>query len=156
MVGAVYPSKSATIHSRRRLCGTPHHSASWTVQLMEYPSPTTVPLLLHFPAGRGITASGSATLAVSSRTARKSSPPLLESAPTTFSHTRCRGTHRKLLAVAFRISLTIRIISINRPLRSPARPALPPATLKSWQGLPPVMTSTGGISAPFILVMSPK
>ena len=43
-----------------------------------------------------------------------------------------------------------------RPDRSPARPALFPATDKSWQGLPPIITSTTGASAPLIFVISPR
>lgn len=45
---------------------------------------------------------------------------------------------------------------MNRPERSPARPARLPATERSWQGLPPMMTLTGSTSLPFILVMSPR
>ena len=44
---------------------------------------------------------------------------------------------------------------MNRPERSPASPALAPATDRSWHGLPPQMISTGGSSAPFNFVMSP-
>ena len=50
----------------------------------------------------------------------------------------------------------IRICSINRPEREPAKPALAPATLRSWQGEPPQMMSTGGSFAPSSLVMSPR
>ena len=56
---------------------------------------------------------------------------------------------------AFRISFTSRTCSMNRPERAPARPALAPATDRSWHGLPPQMMSTGGSSAPFSFVMSP-
>ena len=35
-------------------------------------------------------------------------------------------------------------------------PARFPATDKSWHGEPPVITSTGGTSHPWIFVMSPK
>ena len=42
----------------------------------------------------------------------------------------------------------MRICSINRPERSPARPALAPATDRSWQGEPPQMICTGGSFAP--------
>ena len=41
---------------------------------------------------------------------------------------------------------------MNRPERAPARPALAPATDRSWHGLPPQMMSTGGSSAPFSFV----
>ena len=44
---------------------------------------------------------------------------------------------------------------MKSPERSPASPALAPATLRSWQGLPPQMMSTGGSRAPFSFVMSP-
>ena len=44
---------------------------------------------------------------------------------------------------------------MNRPERAPARPALAPATDKSWHGLPPQIISTGGSSAPCSFVMSP-
>lgn len=54
------------------------------------------------------------------------------------------------------ISFTIRICSMNRPLRSPASPALLPATLRSWHGLPPMMQSTTGSSCPSSCVISPK
>ena len=53
------------------------------------------------------------------------------------------------------ISRTIRICSMNKPERAPARPALAPATDRSWHGLPPQMMSTGGRFAPFSFVMSP-
>jgi len=41
-----------------------------------------------------------------------------------------------------RISLTSRTISLHSPLRSPLMPDWAPATDKSWQGNPPVITST--------------
>ena len=49
----------------------------------------------------------------------------------------------------------MRICSINRPERSPARPALAPATDRSWQGEPPQMICTGGSFAPSSCVISP-
>ena len=49
----------------------------------------------------------------------------------------------------------IRICSRKRPDRCPARPALAPATERSWHGLPPQMMSTGGSFAPSSLVISP-
>ena len=45
----------------------------------------------------------------------------------------------------------------HRPDRVPeAMPARFPARLRSWQGEPPHMTSTGSTSAQLILVMSPR
>ena len=49
----------------------------------------------------------------------------------------------------------IRICSRKRPDLCPARPALAPATERSWHGLPPQMMSTGGSFAPSSLVISP-
>ena len=50
----------------------------------------------------------------------------------------------------------ILMASRKRPLRSPARPSrLPDATLRSWQGEPKVMMSTGGSLPPWSFVMSP-
>ena len=98
---------------------------------------------------------------ISSSTIRKSSPlgdPLLN-APGTFSQHIQRGRMsapvrpRSLSAV--RISFMIRICSIKRPERAPDNPARAPATLRSWQGLPPQMMSTGSSSLPFNFVMSP-
>ena len=98
---------------------------------------------------------------ISSRTIRKSSPfgvPELK-APGTFSHAinlgRTSKAVRPLCMSAFRISFTSRTCSMNRPERAPARPALAPATDRSWHGLPPQMMSTGGSSAPCSFVMSP-
>ncbi len=92
---------------------------------------------------------------------RKSSPlgvPELN-APGTFSQHIHRGRTaspvRPRSKSAFRISFTTRICSIKRPERAPDRPALAPATLRSWQGLPPQMISTGGRLAPFSFVISP-
>ena len=92
---------------------------------------------------------------------RKSSPlgvPELN-APGTFSQHIHRGRTaspvRPRSKSAFRISFTIRICSIKRPERAPFRPALAPATLRSWHGLPPQIMSTGGSFAPSSLVMSP-
>ena len=45
---------------------------------------------------------------------------------------------------------------MNSPERSPPIPARIPATLRSWQGEPNVMKSTGSIVAPFSFVMSPR
>ena len=107
-------------------------------------------------------ASGSATLMISSMTAAKSEPlgfPLLN-APGTFSHTMYLGRTAQAVRPRFLsrslISFTIRICSINRPDRSPARPARFPATERSWHGEPPVITSTTGTSYPLIFVISPK
>ena len=92
---------------------------------------------------------------------RKSSPlgvPELN-APGTFSQHIHRGRTaipvRPLCWSAFRISFTIRICSIKRPERAPDRPALAPATLRSWHGLPPQTMSTGGKFTPSSFVMSP-
>lgn len=46
--------------------------------------------------------------------------------------------------------------SWNKPDRSPSSPAPFPATLKSWQGLPNVMMSTGSIRPPWISVTLPR
>lgn len=100
-------------------------------------------------------------LQISSSTIRKSSPfgePELN-APGTFSHAINLGRVKRAVlprsTSAALISFTIRICSINRPERAPARPERGPATLRSWHGLPPQMMSTGGSSAPFNFVMSP-
>ena len=100
-------------------------------------------------------------LQISSRTIRKSSPfgePELN-APGTFSHARKRGRIKRavlpLWTSAALISFTILICSMNRPERAPARPERGPATLRSWQGEPPQMMSTGGSFAPSSFVMSP-
>lgn len=119
------------------------------------------PDLSHLPlSGRGTSgASGSAMRTISVRTAWKSAPPFELKAPGTFSHTMNLGLANRISTsapVAFRISFTIRICSIKSPDRSPSSPALFPATLKSWQGLPPVMMSTGGILSPWIFCMSPR
>jgi hypothetical protein len=45
--------------------------------------------------------------------------------------------------------------SNQRPLREPSIPARFPAWLRSWQGNPPQMRSTGSSSDPLIFVMSP-
>ena len=65
-------------------------------------------------------------------TVPKSCPALLLSRPTTFSSTSHWG----------RISSAMRQTSQKRPVRAPARPALAPMLLTSWQGNPAVMTST--------------
>ena len=104
---------------------------------------------------------GSTILISSSRTTRKSSPWLLLNAPGTFSQ---RAKLGYFPPVAPRISLIIRTASMNSPLRvvssspfaSCFSPARFPATLKSWHGEPNVITSTGSISAPFILLISPR
>ena len=78
--------------------------------------------------------------------APKSRPPLVEKAPGTFSQMNQRG----------RISRSSRAKSRASPERAPSMPALFPATLKSWQGVPPTRRSTDPrYSSPFILVMSP-
>ena len=101
-------------------------------------------------------------LIISSRTILKSSPcgSPEEKAPGTFSHNNILGRidtpDRPRNISAFRISFVIRICSMTSPERAPAKPALAPATDKSWQGLPPAIISTGSSSAPFSLVISPK
>lgn len=96
---------------------------------------------------------------VSSSTSRKSSPPAEEKTPGTFSHTMNRGRTASI-ARPFRsssvlISFTMRICSLNKPERAPAKPFRCPAADRSWQGEPPLTISTGGSSAPFSRVMSP-
>lgn len=98
---------------------------------------------------------------ISSNTIRKSSPlgdPLLN-APGTFSQQNQRGRIsipvRPRSRSAVLISFTIRICSIKSPERAPDKPARVPATLRSWQGLPPQMRSTGNNSFPDNFVMSP-
>ena len=123
------------------------------------------PAGFHLPdAGRGTDTVLSAMRQVSSRTARKSSPPAEEKAPGTFSHTMNRGTIPPGLAGSFPlflsssaclISFMMRICSMNSPERSPDSPARFPAILRSWHGEPPAMMSAGGSSAPFSLVISP-
>lgn len=123
-------------------------------------TPSTAPAYSQRPAG-GLTTSicGSSIWTNSRSTARKSFPSALEKAPGTFSHTQYRGRTaipvRPRSLSAFLISFTIRICSMKRPERSPESPALAPATLRSWHGLPPQIMSTGGSSAPFSFVMSP-
>ena len=58
--------------------------------------------------------------------------------------------------VAHLISLMILTASRNRADCSPASPFLFPAIERFWQGEPKVITSIGSISAPLILVMSPR
>ena len=83
----------------------------------------------------------------------------LEKAPGTFSQHNQRGRtfvpNRPRAMSAALISFTMRTCSINSPERSPERPALAPATERSWQGLPPHTRVTGGNSAPLSFVMSP-
>ena len=119
------------------------------------------PTVFHLPfGGPGIITVSSAIRAVSSRTARKSSPLLLLNAPGTFSQTMNLG--RILIPVLpLRLSislnsLTIRICSMNSPDLAPANPARLPATDKSWHGLPPVTMSTGSRLLQSIFVMSPR
>ena len=106
--------------------------------------------------------SGTHILIISSRTILKSSPcgSPEEKTPGTFSHNNILGRtdtpDRPRSISAFLISFVIRICSMKSPERAPASPALAPATDKSWQGLPPAIISTGGSSAPFSLVISPK
>lgn len=64
----------------------------------------------------------------------------------TFSTMRKRG----------RSSPTNRAISDQRPERLPASPSPFPATLRSWQGKPPEITSTGPTSSPRNVVTSSK
>ena len=83
-----------------------------------------------------------------------------EKAPGTFSQHSILGRidtpDRPRSISAFLISFVIRICSMKSPERAPASPALAPATERSWHGLPPAIISTGGSSAPFSLVISPK
>ena len=112
-------------------------------------------------SGRGTYTPGALIRTISSRTMRKSSPlgSPLEKAPGTFSQTIYRGRTDRPVRPCSRsaslISFTIRHCSINRPERAPASPALAPATLRSWHGLPPQMISTGGSPAPSSFVISP-
>lgn len=107
--------------------------------------------------------SGTHILIISSRTILKSSlggsPE--EKAPGTFFHEKILGRtdtpDRPRSISAFLISFVIRICSMKSPERAPASPALvPDAMERSWHGLPPAIISTGGSSAPFSLVISPK
>lgn len=106
--------------------------------------------------------SGTHILIISSRTILKSSlggsPE--ENVPGTFSQHSILGRidtpDRPRSISAFLISFVIRICSMKSPERAPASPALAPATERSWHGLPPDIISTGGSSAPFSLVISPK
>ena len=106
--------------------------------------------------------SGTHILIISSRTILKSSlggsPE--ENVPGTFSQHSILGRidtpDRPRSISAFLISFVIRICSMKSPERAPASPALAPATERSWHGLPPAIISTGGSSAPFSLVISPK
>ena len=110
--------------------------------------PLTIPAVAHLPlAGIGILA-----FVTFSSTALKSSPPLLEKAPGTFSQIMKVGY---CPFVANLISLIILIACMNNPERLPLSPFLFPAMLKSWQGLPKVIISTGCISSPFSSVTLP-
>ena len=106
------------------------------------------PAFAHLPFG-GI---GISVCPISWSTARKSAPLLLLNAPGTFSQTKKRGNRP---SVAPRMAQTMSTALRNRPLLAPSNPSLLPAMLKSWQGLPAQMMSTGGIAAPSIFVMSP-
>ena len=89
---------------------------------------------------------------ISLMTVAKSPPLFEERAPATFSQTVHRG---KVPFVTSRISLIIRIASWNKPDLEPSKPARFPATDKSWHGLPKMITSTGGNSAPETVEISP-
>lgn len=150
---------------RRLRCGTPQYWASCVLHATLHPSPSIPPAFVHFclSGSRGRENPGSAMRTASSSTAPKSPNPslkLLLNAPGTFSQTIYRGRTsspvRPMLLSCSLISLTIRICSMYKPERAPARPARFPAMLKSWQGLPPVMHQTGSTSAPLIFVISPK
>jgi len=164
--GADNPPKSATSAMRFLLWGTPQNCASCSLQATEKgtppsPTPERHPACGHPPSGTGTAGASLQTMrTVSSRTAAKSFPPLELNAPGTFSQTMNLGrTNSPALprrTSSLRISFMTLICSMNRPDRAPARPALFPATERSWQGDPPVITSTGGTSAPFNFVMSPK
>lgn len=118
------------------------------------------PAFVHFPSNRGTETVGSAMWIISSSTAWKSPPSLLLNEPGTFSQTRNRGLTMSpalpFLLSRSLISFTILTCSMKSPLLSPASPARFPAMERSWHGLPPVIQSTGSISAPFILQISPK
>ena len=148
---------------RFRRCATPQYCASKQRHAKEKSSPArSSPASGHEPGyGLGTTSSGKEIRTISSSTILKSSyfGVPLEKAPGTFSQHIQRGRmltpSRPRALSANRISRTIRICSIKRPERAPARPALAPATDRSWHGLPPQMMSTGGSSAPCSFVMSP-
>lgn len=55
----------------------------------------------------------------------------------------------------FSIPFVIRVCSMNRPERAPAKPALAPATLRSWHGLPPADNIHRSQCRAIQLVMSP-
>lgn len=133
--GADIPPKSQTSEIRFLLWGTPQNCASCTRQAMLHPPPMRHPLVGHF-AGVGIEgACGSTILTASSSTAAKSFPPLLLKAPGTFSQTIQRGRTiapvRPLLTSFCLNSFMHRICSMYKPERSPASPALFPATERS-------------------------
>ena len=144
------PLKSAIRKIRRRRCAVPKYWASYTHQARSTPRPRTIPAFAHRPEpGIGTSASVNA-----SSTALKSRREELDKAPGTFSQSANFG-YSPLVASC--ISLMILMASRKRPLRSPARPSrLPDATLRSWQGEPKVMMSTGGSLPPWSFVMSPK
>ncbi len=161
--GANEPAKSATRKMRFLRCATPQYCASRQRHASENSLSNTIS-----PAsgqgwgyGPGIRSPGKQTRMISSNTIRKSSyfGVPLEKAPGTFSQHRNLGRtkipDRPRSISAFLISFVMRICSMNKPERAPAKPARAPATDKSWQGLPPQMISTGGSSAPFNLVISP-
>lgn len=134
--GADSPPKSATSAIRRRRWGTPQNCASSILQAMLHPSPMIHPAVVHLSfGGRGITAFGSTTCDVSSRTHLKSSDLFEDSAPGTFSHTIYLGLMFSPVlprcASALLNSLISLICSMNSPERSPERPFLCPAMLKS-------------------------
>lgn len=105
-------------------------------------------------------ASGSAMRMISVRTAWKSWRLFEVRAPATFSQHIHRGRMSAPVRPAFRssslISFVMRICSLNRQLRSSARPSRFPAMLIPWQGLPPEMMFTLGIDQPWRVMMLPS
>ena len=138
--GASSPAKSARRKMRFRRCATPQYCASKQRHAKEKSSPAlSSPASGHEPGyGLGTTSSGKEIRTISSSTILKSSyfGVPLEKAPGTFSQHIQRGRistpKRPRFWSAALISRTIRICSIKRPERAPARPALAPATDRSW------------------------
>ena len=113
-----------------------HHCASYP---MEARSPTTR------PAARRAGPSARPPSSPCSNSTRLNAP--LVKAPRTFSHTTRRG----------RSVLIASNIDSQRPERVPeAMPARLPARLRSWQGEPPQMMSTGSTPDQSTCVISPR
>lgn len=116
-----------TTKTRRRRWGTPKPRASSTRQHTVRLWPWQTPPDRHPPSGTsGWNPESSA------RTLAKSYPPPLDKAPSTFSQQTQSGA----------TSSATRTNSKNRRDRSPSKPARPPATERSWQGVPPMTRST--------------